>query len=48
MEEIFLDKFKAFWHSSFHVCGSFFRRSLTMGSQVEVRGELGNESTNVL
>ena len=36
MEEIFLDKFKAFWHSSFHVCGSFFRRSLTMGSQVEV------------
>ena len=27
---------KDFWHSSFHVCGSFFRRSLRMGSQVEV------------
>ena len=27
---------KAFWHSSFHVCGSFFLRSLKMGSQVEV------------
>ena len=27
---------KTFWHSSFHVCGSFFLRSLKMGSQVEV------------
>ena len=27
---------KAFWHSSFHVCGSFFLRSLKMSSQVEV------------
>ena len=27
---------KVFWHSSFHVCGSFFLRSLKMGSQVEV------------
>ena len=27
---------KAFWHSSYHVCGSFFVRSLKMGSQVEV------------
>ena len=27
---------KAFWHSSFHVCGLFFLRSLKMGSQVEV------------
>ena len=27
---------KAFWHSSFHVCGSFFLKSLKMGSQVEV------------
>ena len=27
---------KAFWHSSFHVCGSFFLRSMKMGSQVEV------------
>ena len=27
---------KAFGHSSFHVCGSFFLKSLKMGSQVEV------------
>ena len=27
---------KAIWHSSFHVCGSFFLRSLKMGSQVKV------------
>ena len=27
---------KAFWHSSFYVCGSFFLRSSKMGSQVEV------------
>ena len=27
---------KAFWHSSFHLCGSFFLKSLKMGSQVEV------------
>ena len=27
---------KTFWHSSFHVCGSFFLRSLKVGSQVEV------------
>ena len=27
---------KAFWHSSFHMCGSFFLRSLKMGLQVEV------------
>ena len=27
---------KDFWHSSFHMCGSFFLRSLKMGSQVEV------------
>ena len=27
---------KSFWHSSFHVCGSFFLRSSKMGSQVEV------------
>ena len=27
---------KAFWHSSFHVYGSFFLRSLKMGSQVKV------------
>ena len=27
---------KAFCHSSFHVCGSFFLRILKMGSQVEV------------
>ena len=27
---------KDFWHLSFHVCGSFFLRSLKMGSQVEV------------
>ena len=27
---------KAFWHSLFYVCGSFFLRSLKMGSQVEV------------
>ena len=27
---------KAFWHSSFHVWGSIFLRSLKMGSQVEV------------
>ena len=27
---------KAFWHSSFHVYGSFFLRSLKMGPQVEV------------
>ena len=27
---------KAFWHSSFHICGSFFLRSLKMGSQVKV------------
>ena len=27
---------KVFWHSSFHVCGSFFLRSLKMGSQMEV------------
>ena len=27
---------KAFWHSSFHICGSLFLRSLKMGSQVEV------------
>ena len=27
---------KAFWHSSFHACGSFFLRSLKMGLQVEV------------
>ena len=27
---------KAFWHSSFNVCGSFFLKSLKMGSQVEV------------
>ena len=27
---------KAFWHSSFHVYGSFFLKSLKMGSQVEV------------
>ena len=31
---------KAFWHSSFHVCGSFFLRSLKMGSQVEVSLEM--------
>ena len=27
---------KASWYSLFHVCGSFFLRSLKMGSQVEV------------
>ena len=27
---------KAFWHSLFHMCGSFFLRSLKMCSQVEV------------
>ena len=27
---------KVFWHSSFRVCGSFFLRSLKMGSQMEV------------
>ena len=27
---------KAFWHSSFHVYGSFFLKSLKMGSKVEV------------
>ena len=27
---------KAFWHSSFYACGSFFLRSLKMDSQVEV------------
>ena len=27
---------KAFWHSSFHVCDSFFLRSLKMGLQVEM------------
>ena len=27
---------KAFWHSSFHSWGSFFLRSLKIGSQVEV------------
>ena len=27
---------KAFWHSLFHVCCSFFLRSLKIGSQVEV------------
>ena len=27
---------KAFWHLSFHVCGSCFLRSLKMGLQVEV------------
>ena len=27
---------KAFWHSSFHVYGLFFLRSLKIGSQVEV------------
>ena len=27
---------KAFWHSSFHLCGLFFVKSLKMGSQVEV------------
>ena len=27
---------KAFWHSSFHSWGSFFLKSLKMGSQVEV------------
>ena len=27
---------KAFWHSSFHVCGLVFLRSLKVGSQVEV------------
>ena len=27
---------KDFWHSSFHVCGSFFLRSWKMGTQVEV------------
>ena len=27
---------KDFWHSSLHVCGSFFLRSLKMCSQVEV------------
>ena len=32
----FLISSKAFWHSSFHVCGSFFLRSLKMGSQVKV------------
>ena len=26
----------SFWHSSFHICGSFFLKSLKMGSQVEV------------
>ena len=32
----FLISSKAFWHSSFHVCGSFFLRSLKMGSLVKV------------
>ena len=32
----FLISLKDFWHSSFHVCGSFFLRSLKMGSLVEV------------
>ena len=27
---------KALWHSLFHICGSFFLKSLKMGSQVEV------------
>ena len=27
---------KAFWNLSFHVCGSFFLKSLKMGSQIEV------------
>ena len=27
---------KAFWHSSFHICGSFFLRGLKMGSLVVV------------
>ena len=27
---------KGFWHSLFHVCGSFFLGSLKMGSRVEV------------
>ena len=27
---------KTFWHLSFHVCDSFFFRSLKMGSQVKV------------
>ena len=31
---------KAFWHSSFHMCGSFFLKSLKMGSQVKVSLEM--------
>ena len=36
MDEILLDKFKGFLALIVPVCGSFFLRSLKMGSQVEV------------
>ena len=36
VDEILLDKFKGFLALIVHVCGSFFLRSLKMGSQVEV------------
>ena len=36
MEEILLNELESFLHSSFYPWGSFFLRSLKMGSQVEV------------